>query len=76
MLIKCHKLHFIETFSYRAIERSEVAKNSGYADFSTTTENRLESSGPHLINDVRYLPQEKCLSLSEQTSLIKTFLSS
>ena len=33
---------------------------------------RVNTSGPHLINELRYLPQEKCLSLSEHISIIKT----
>ena len=33
---------------------------------------RVDTSGPHLINELRYLPHGKCLTLSEQRSLIKT----
>ena len=32
----------------------------------------VNTSGPHVINESRYQPQEKCLKLSEHMSLIKT----
>ena len=41
--------------------------------FYQSSNNRwVDTSEPHLINELRYQPQGECLTLSEQRSLIKT----